>query len=214
MELETRHGFGFAVEAALKNVKTDLVMVVQHDRFFLRRLDLCNVIEAIRKEPRIKSLYLGTHNTADYVSRMRSRLQVDIQPLALLSEGLMVLPMLVWLDSTHIARTAWYKGFVFDPDNQLVAKGGFIEDKFGQVQLSRFRERGLASHADFGTYILPEADKVEQLESHPFAKRLIEEGCILPVTERVPWVRHINGRTFLEVSQRLRKIEINDEALV
>jgi hypothetical protein len=34
--------------------------------------------------------------------------------------------MLVWLDSTHIARTQYYRDFVFGPRG-LVAKGGFIE---------------------------------------------------------------------------------------
>lgn len=208
VELDSRHGFGFAVEAALAQVETEFVIVIQHDRFFMRRLDLRRVVRAIREDSRVQSVYLGTHNTSDYVQRMRSRFKVDVSGLAVRAAGLRLLPMLVWLDSTHVARTRWYKEFVFDPANRLVAKGGFIEDKFGQVQVERLKEDGLRSHAQFGTYILPELDRVEALGSHGFAKRLIEEGCVLPVEEKVPWVRHISGRSFLEAEQRREKREI------
>ena len=42
------------------------------------------------------------------------------------SNGIPFLPMLVWYDSTHIARTDYYRNFVFGGFG-LVAKGGFIE---------------------------------------------------------------------------------------
>lgn len=36
LELSDRHGFGLAVRVALKEVRTPFVMVVQHDRSFMR----------------------------------------------------------------------------------------------------------------------------------------------------------------------------------
>jgi len=47
--------------------------------------------------------------------------------------------------------TEYYRNFVFGP-RKLVAKGGFIEDKFGQAQLKAIREKGVdAAHPEFGT---------------------------------------------------------------
>ena len=51
--------------------------------------------------------------------------------------------MLIWLDSTHIARTDWYRDYVFGGPPALVAKGGFIEDKFGQQQALWLDAEGL-----------------------------------------------------------------------
>ena len=38
LELPERCGFGFAVKSALAHVRTPYVLVVQHDRFFMRPL--------------------------------------------------------------------------------------------------------------------------------------------------------------------------------
>ena len=36
----------------------------------------------------------------------------------------------------------------------LVARGGFIEDKFGQAQLADIRKRGVeAAHPEYGTFV-------------------------------------------------------------
>ena len=64
-------------------------------------------------------------------------------------------PTLFWYDNTHICDTAHYRDFVFDPKYQMVARGGFVEDKLSP-NIARSVERlGLAKgHARFGCYLL------------------------------------------------------------
>ena len=51
-------------------------------------------------------------------------------------DGLRLLPLLQWYDSTHLCGTAHYRDFVFGErgGRRMVAKGGFIEDKLCQVR--------------------------------------------------------------------------------
>jgi hypothetical protein len=171
LELNERSGFGFAVKAALPHVRTEYVIVVQHDRFFMRPLDLHPLLRAMVLDPvDINCIYLATSNVSDYAHRTRSgRFRcADGSPIELMNHaknpdgcGLDapgLLPMLIWLDSTHIARTQWYSEYVFKTDPPvLVARGGFIEDKLGQQQAKWLEEEGFeAAHARYKTYILPE----------------------------------------------------------
>lgn len=189
LELERRQGFGFAVRAALDHVDTELVLVQQHDRFFRRPLDLLPALRALRADERINSVYLATASVSSYPSRMRMRFRdIDVsehakKPAGCGLPGIGLLPMLVWLDSTHVAKTSWYRDFVFGHDPQLVAKGGFIEDKFGQQQIVDLHRDGFSSHARYGTYLLPEPD---------------DEGG--------PWVEHRSGRAFIEGAQLAERI--------
>ena len=137
-------------------MKTEYVIVVQHDRFFMRPLDLHPLLRAlVMDSERVNCIYLGTSATQDYAHRTRSgRFRCkDGSPVELLDHarnpegcGLSepgLLPMLIWLDSTHIARTDWYRDYVFGGPPALVAKGGFIEDKFGQQQALWLDAEGL-----------------------------------------------------------------------
>lgn len=176
--------------------------MIQHDRFFLRPLRLSRLLSIFHKHPGVNSICFGTHNTDNYTERIHAKFKVDIRSHRIESEQISLLPMIIWLDSTHIARTKWYKEFVFDESLGLVARGGFIEDRLGQVQLERFKKSGLASHKGFGTYLLPVPDTVTELSSFNFGAKLIERRYVQAVRERIPWVRHLNGRRFLEESQR------------
>jgi hypothetical protein len=57
-ELETRHGYGFALRHALMHcVDTPFVCVIQHDRTFMRPTPINETVEAMWKNPNIK--YVG-----------------------------------------------------------------------------------------------------------------------------------------------------------
>lgn len=202
LELESRHGFGFAVKRSMAEIDTEFVIVIQHDRFFMRPLKLESVMQLLVKNDQVNCIYLGTNSTSDYRNRILSRFQIDLWEHQIADEKFVLLPMIIWLDSTHIARTEWYREFIFDRNGRHVAPGGFIEDKLGQVQLKRFMEDGFVSHKEFGTFMLPEINHVVPLGSFKFARDLIELKVILPVEEKVPWVRHVNGRSFLEAEQK------------
>ena len=58
VELEERHGYGFALRHALRHcVNTPYVCVIQHDRNFMRNTPVREVVNAIISNPRIK--YVG-----------------------------------------------------------------------------------------------------------------------------------------------------------
>eukprot|EP00912_Choanoflagellata_sp_UC4_P001144 UC4_evm1s712 len=87
--------------------------------------------------------------------------------------GYKFLPMIYWFDSTHLARTMWYKDFVFgrDENGKRRTGGKFIESDLGQAQLKEFVKGGLKAHASYGTYLLDDEPQHRA-------------------------VGHINGRTF------------------
>ena len=88
-----------------------------------------------------------------------------------------MLPMLQFLDSTHVAEVEWYRTFVFNPKLQLCRKGGFIEDKFGQAQVKTLAAKGFPDGwLPFKTWLYCEP------EGHA----------------PMPYVSHVDGRAFKE----------------
>ena len=179
LELDEHQGFGFAVKQALDHVHTSHVLVVQHDRTFMRPVALAAVLETMRSGERdLGYVLLPTTSTSNYSRTMNSWLRThgvrdDIERIAvpLCDGGLTaamadgekkdsaglgprLLPCLRWFDSTHLANTEWYRSFVFDWRRGLVKKGGFIEDKFGQKQAKDIAARGLDAHADWNCWLL------------------------------------------------------------
>lgn len=142
--LDERQGFGFAVKLGLSSIATRFVMVVQHDRNFTQAFDLSGLLDVMRKQSdEMKCVCLACASLLDYPHRIKSRFRVDITGHECrLKNGDRLVPLLQWLDSTHVAETRWYRDFVFDPSLKLVKKGGFIEDKFGQEQVKQIREKG------------------------------------------------------------------------
>lgn len=64
-------------------------------------------------------------------------------------------PTLFWYDNTHICDTAHYRDFIFDPRYQMVARGGFVEDKLSPNIAKSVERLGLAEgHARYGCYLL------------------------------------------------------------
>jgi len=100
---------------------------------------------------RIGYLGLPTSTTLKHPQKVLSKYRIRIEAVEI-GGGLRAMPLLQFYDSTHIARTKWYRSVVFG--RGLVARGGFIEDKFGQAQLADILRRGVvAAHPDYGTWI-------------------------------------------------------------
>ena len=75
LELTKNHGFGFAVRRALAEVATPLVCVIQHDRTFLRAVDVGAVVTALVESSGAAGYVLmPTRSTANYVHLQRSKL--------------------------------------------------------------------------------------------------------------------------------------------
>mmetsp|Transcript_1394 Transcript_1394/g.1814 ORF Transcript_1394/g.1814 Transcript_1394/m.1814 type:complete len:304 (-) Transcript_1394:190-1101(-) len=149
-----RLGFGFALKRALSFIKTPYVMVVQHDRNFVRDIDLEELVQEMEKNASWL-FYLGlptsTTLALGYIEYVLSKYSIRIKSRQI-TPKLHVLPLIQWYDSTHICLTKHYTQFVYRGD--LVKKGGFVEDKLGQKQLADIRKTGLEAHAEYGTYVL------------------------------------------------------------
>lgn len=60
VELEERHGYGFALRHALVHcIDTPYVCVIQHDRTFMRPTPVAEVVDAMRNDPTGKIKYVG-----------------------------------------------------------------------------------------------------------------------------------------------------------
>lgn len=188
LRLQDRHGFGYAVRAALKLVETPFVCVLQHDRSFMRPFaSVRSLLAAMQNDQRLKMVGLPT--TSNDPSRYEKfavtklqRLQVKHLPFESLivapleCPGLRLIPLIMWHDSTHFASTAYYRSFVFGERN-LVSKGGFIEDKLGQQQGVDLRTVGWSSHAEYGTWLLDDgAAPPTRMVGHLNGKRFVDHA--------------------------------------
>jgi hypothetical protein len=152
-ELPERVGFGFAIQQALEIVKTEFVMIIQHDRCFMKPFNLKAIIGLMKENPDVRCVTLPVHATINYHLRMETKFATRdiLVGNELFYDDECFLPLLQFYDSTHITRVSYYTNFIFP--NRYVPKSGFIEDKLGQIMVKDIRERGLHAHKKYGTYL-------------------------------------------------------------
>jgi len=63
---EERQGFGFALKRALTHVRTPYVVVVQHDRNFVRAVDIAPIVRCMEAHSDVKYVGLPTSTTLHY----------------------------------------------------------------------------------------------------------------------------------------------------
>ena len=164
---QERQGFGFALKNALTRVRTPYVIVVQHDRNFVREAPIQAIVKCLEKNDAwLKYVLLPTTTVLNYPRYVQSKYQLKIAPQPT-DFGFSLIPLLQWYDSTHICSMKHYRDFVYR--GGLVARGGFVEDKLGQYQLKRIKERGLSAHAEFAQFVLDdgvEKPMVSHLDGH------------------------------------------------
>jgi hypothetical protein len=74
--LETNHGFGRALEVGVEHVTTPFVLVVQHDRYFERAIDVDAVLSAMRAAPHAVKYVIAPTSMLDperYRKRIRGK---------------------------------------------------------------------------------------------------------------------------------------------
>src|SRR3990167_979336 len=165
LPLPERVGFGFAIKKAMGLIKTKKLMVVQHDRCFLKEFDLKGVINSMDQFPHMKFVLLPIASTYNYKQRMDSKFKTKnlIKGMEITTDaGLTFLPLLQFYDSTHIATVEFYTDFIFK--YRFVPSSGFIEDKLGQIQVGDIRKNGVKVHAKYGTYLY--GDGFERVIQH------------------------------------------------
>ena len=252
IRLARNHGFGRALEVGISHVTTPFVLVVQHDRFFERGFDLDAVLGAMRAEPHaIKYVIMPTkkidparYRKKIFGNELNCCLDIFTGARAVRtttprrhSEARLV-PLMAWIDSTHLASTSHYRNFVFEqsvPNGARVRRvGRFIEDKLGQQQSTALRAALRASnepgsawqwtaqcscvHRLYGTWIL--AVPVEDDGSAAEVEVVVEERARSGASQ-TDWtasvaipcpsvVTHVDGRDPL-VNRKLTAIGLVDE---
>lgn len=150
--LESRHGFGHSVGVALNHVCTPFVLVVQHDRCFVRSVPLPKVIEVMETHPEeIKYVGFPVNNRSTYREPgkiMSSHNGFQVRPIVV--DGLQLLPLLLWYDSTHVASADHYRYWVLPQ----VCQGEFFEEQFGQEEVRVVIAKGMDSHRQYGNFLL------------------------------------------------------------
>mmetsp|Transcript_20137 Transcript_20137/g.63357 ORF Transcript_20137/g.63357 Transcript_20137/m.63357 type:complete len:255 (-) Transcript_20137:28-792(-) len=165
---EEREGFGFALKNALRHVRTPYVLVVQHDRNFVRPADVEAVVRCLEANAEtVKYVMLPTTTCLHYARLVLSKYRLRIEATRPEGFDFGLMPLLQWYDSTHVCSTRHYRDFVYRGD--LVKRGGFVEDKLGQYQLADIRANGLDAHAKYAQFVLDDgvdAPMVSHLDGH------------------------------------------------
>ena len=174
LELPQRVGFGFALQKAMPMVTTPYVMVVQHDRSFIKPFDLLGILSSMEAHPIMRYVLMPMASTMNYHKRMdtKFRLRNVLAGREVSHEGRCFLPLCQFYDSTHIAHVDFYEDFVFG--QRMIPPNGFIEDRVGQLQVRDIRENGMEAHAKYGTYLF--GDGFEYLVQHLDGRDTLTEG--------------------------------------
>jgi len=154
--LSHRHGFGLAVGAGLEHVKTEFVLVVQHDRCFVSPVPMLNVVKVMQEHPEIRYVGFPVNNQSAYrnpetITARHGGLKICPREVG----GLHLLPLVMWYDSTHLASVAHYRQIVM-PE---LKTGDFIEESFGRRQVEDIVKHGLAAHEKYGSFMLMDPAK-------------------------------------------------------
>lgn len=220
-ELETRHGYGFALKHALReHVNTPYVIVIQHDRTFMRPTPLKETIETMWHNINIKyvgmsmrsnllyrDIFIGQYGgkysnemfncvirppgltldarkygpNSESIKNMdcglKGKLRENFKIVAEKYRGsqqyndhmdwlqssplpkdkcqLSLTPTFFWYDNVHICETQHYRDFIFDPQQKMVVKGGFVEDKLSPIIKRTVERLGVKEgHSRFGCFLL------------------------------------------------------------
>jgi hypothetical protein len=208
---EKNVGFaGLVKRAVCEQIDTPLVMVVQHDWAFRRKLDLSPIVDAFQRDEKLNYLTWSSNSTINYPIRLKemysSFLKEDCSSIEPINVGkLKCWPLDFFYDRNHIARTEFYRKRVFQthvdqeekPKDMRVKR--FIEDSLGHHILNLSKEIGPWNlFEQWGLACVVEDD--EMSEPLTFQSNLMRPKGWKPV------LLHLDARKFLTndvLSQRL-----------
>lgn len=155
VELAGRDGFGFAVRQGLLYCESQFVLVLQHDRPFVRGFDLEGVLHAMETfGERVKYVCLPSHSTHAHPEMMLGRHKLRL-PGAMPFGSISLAPLAFWYDSTHIVSREYYLSYVFGFGHETarVRRGQFPEETLGTAMMADITTHGMAAHAKYGTWV-------------------------------------------------------------
>ncbi|BFZ65235.1 hypothetical protein YB2330_006398 [Saitoella coloradoensis] len=154
LEMGTQLGFGLAVREGLREVKTPYVIVVQHDWVFCADIPIRAILNTmVRSEEegkRFRVRYVGMNGGRSLQYAIR---RAQVHPVLWQTTRAMVekrereegdvelTPLFHWFDKPHICSVQHYLSTVFTRSGHI-ARGDFIEDKFGHRMMDECKEKG------------------------------------------------------------------------
>jgi hypothetical protein len=168
LALDERHGFAHALRRGLMRVATPFVLVAQHDRSFVRPVEVSHVLDVMERvntntqctsSGRVNYVGFPTTTTLSHETYVASKYGLAVEPVTFpvrdakvtgsnpvggeydtRPSTLRLLPLVQFYDSMHVASTRWYLSRVFGRARYInLPRGGFIEDTLGQHMLKTIR---------------------------------------------------------------------------
>ena len=164
VQLETRYGSAPAIQVAMSRiVSTPLVMICQHDNFFVNEAPLREVVHALIEEPRglgigASCIHFLSTATLNYREKIKRRYKLDLgDPLSVKSLKDPLVPLVFWYGRSHVT----YSDYVWSHClNREIAKGSHLEELLGEKQLHHILKNGMDAHKTYGTYVLDQGKEV------------------------------------------------------
>lgn len=156
VQLSSRNGFGFAVRQGLLFRESRHVIVLQHDRPFVRGFDLDGVLGAMETcGDRVKYVCLPSRSTHAHPLNVLGRHQLRL-PAAAPFGRVSLAPLAFWYDSTHVVSRRHYLEHVFGygREEPRVRRGQFPEETLGTTMMTDICAHGMEAHAKYGTWVL------------------------------------------------------------
>jgi hypothetical protein len=128
LRLSTHHGFAFAVQEALTRANTPYVLILQHDRAFVKYFDFMpSLMQAFEDDPAIRYIGFPTVTSSKHDEHQRSQYhvrdallplcrslvpasskEVECESGKLDIKKYQLVPLLFWYDSNHLAHVKRY----------------------------------------------------------------------------------------------------------
>lgn len=166
IQLESRHGSAPAIHAAMSRfVSTPLVMICQHDNFFVNEAPLRELVRALIDEPRglgigANCVHFLSTATLNYREKIQRRYQLDVgKPIRVKGLKDPLLPLVFWYGRSHVTYSDYVRSHCL---NRPLAQGSHLEELLGETQLHDILRNGMGVHKDYGTYVLDQ-DNTEVL---------------------------------------------------
>jgi len=164
IQLETRHGSAPAIQAAMSRfVSTPLVMICQHDNFFVNEAPLREVVHALLEEPRglgigASCIHFLSTATLNYREKIKRRYKLDLgDPLSVKSLKDSLIPLVFWYGRSHVTYSDYVRSHCL---NRELAQGSHLEELLGEKQLHHILKEGMDVHKTYGTYLLDQGKEV------------------------------------------------------
>lgn len=154
LRLGSNHGYGLALAAALQQVTTEFVLVVQHDWLFVKDVDMASVVKAFDLDPVVKYIGMQSLTTLGYPNRIKVRYGLELPPPRRVG-SLELVPQLLWYDKPHVCRVSHYQQVVLPEACMRVRENP--ERRYGVEKMwpkLRHAEDLEKEHLNFGTFFI------------------------------------------------------------